>query len=85
MSRSSHQKRRIKLRLLHNGSRPCCFCRRVLTLHTATIEHVIPLSLGGGWKISNQERGVQDFDEFRRAKRDELARRAEQLFAGRTT
>lgn len=76
--RSSTFKRAIKQRLLRNGTRPCCFCRRTLTIHTATIEHVKPLSLGGGWAKNNltlscdacnQERGVEDFETFQRFKR----------------
>ena len=76
-SRNSAQKRKIKKRLLHKGRKPCCFCQRTLTIHTATIEHVVPLAQGGGWEIENiklscspcnQERGVQDFERFRDAK-----------------
>jgi 5-methylcytosine-specific restriction endonuclease McrA len=76
--RNSHQKR-VKRRRLFGGhrERPCCFCRRPLTEATATLEHVLPLSLGGGWGLDNlrlsclscnSERGTEDFSQFRRRK-----------------
>lgn len=77
--RSSHQKRALKRRLFGGReSRPCCFCRRVLTFALATLEHVIPLSKNGGWNLENirlscgvcnHERAAEDFDEFRKKKR----------------
>lgn len=77
--RNSHQKRRIKT-LLFGGrpSRPCCFCRALLTPSTATLEHVVPLVHGGGWnkdnlrlscESCNSERGSEDFETFQRRKR----------------
>ncbi len=78
-SRNSGQKRRIKTRLFGgHSSKPCCFCRRILTMSTATLEHVIPLSHGGSWKPENlrlscescnNERGSGNFKEFRDRKR----------------
>lgn len=78
-TRSSTQKRRIKERLF--GGRayaPCCFCRRQLQMSTATLEHVIPWSHGGGWEqenlrlsceACNYERGTEDFSTFQKRKR----------------
>ncbi len=77
--RNSHQKRRLKEKLF-GGRRcaPCCFCRRELTMSSSTLEHVIPLSHGGGWdkenlRLScgscNNERGNEDFAKFRDKKR----------------
>lgn len=72
--RGSDQRRRLKRKLFCGRMLArCCFCRRVLTFGTATIEHVIPLSAGGSWSISNlklscspcnQERGDEQFEVF---------------------
>lgn len=77
--RSSHQKRRLKERLFRGRLRaPCCFCRKVLFPATATLDHFLPLSLGGGWDVSNlrlsceecnSERKAEDFTAFRNRKR----------------
>lgn len=73
--RNSTQKRLLKAKLF--GSRDtarCVFCRSILSFGTATLEHKIPLSHGGGWDLSNlalscydcnQERGNLDFETFR--------------------
>ena len=78
--RNSTQKKKIKIRLFGGrASYPCCFCGRILVLTTATLEHVMPLSMGGGWHITNlrlscrpcnSERGNEDFWEFKNRKRD---------------
>lgn len=77
--RNSHQKRKLKEKLFGGRQyRPCCFCRRELTMSTSTLEHVVPLSLNGSWdkdnlRLScngcNNERGSEDFDKFRDKKR----------------
>lgn len=81
--RSSTQKRVLKAKLFGGRNlRPCCFCRRLLTPTTATLEHVVPLSRGGGWALDNlrlscepcnTQRGNDDFDLYRQHKRRELA------------
>jgi 5-methylcytosine-specific restriction endonuclease McrA len=74
--RNSGQRAELK-ELLFRGRRTaqCCFCRRPLSFESATIEHRIPLSKGGAWALENltlscrdcnQERGAEDFTEFRR-------------------
>lgn len=78
-ARSSIWKRQMKAKLMGGRAAvPCCFCRRKLSAATATIEHVKPLSLGGGWGMKNlalschacnQERGVIEFEAFRAMKR----------------
>ncbi len=77
--RSSQQKRKLKTRLF--GGRleaSCCFCRKKLQMENATLEHVVPISFGGSWAIENlrlscgicnSERGIEDFEEFRKKKR----------------
>lgn len=80
--RNSHQKRRIKEKLFcGRKAAPCCFCRQNLTIDSATLEHVIPLSKGGGWEKENlrlscwgcnNERGDKDFDLFRDKKRGKI-------------
>ena len=74
--RNSTQKKRLKARLFANSKR-CCFCRRSLTIGTATVEHFVPLAQGGNWAIANLrlscsacncERGTMDFVTFRREK-----------------
>jgi 5-methylcytosine-specific restriction endonuclease McrA len=53
---------------------PCCFCERLLFPRQATIEHIRPLSQGGGWELANlaiscdacnHTRGARDFDAFK--------------------
>lgn len=73
--RNSSQKRKSK-RLLF-GSRSyvhCCFCKRQIEFDRATIEHILPLSLGGNWTLKNlqlscsdcnSERGNADFYLYR--------------------
>lgn len=73
--RGSRKKRALRKQIRGIlGTGRCCFCD---TERAGTLEHVVPLSLGGTWHISNlrlscspcnQERGVTDFEEFRRAK-----------------
>ena len=69
--RSAGDRRKIKSKLF--GPRKtvgCCFCRRRLDFSQATLEHVIPLSLGGGTSLENSalscsscnlDRGTSDF------------------------
>lgn len=86
--RSSTQKRKLKSRLFGGRKeKSCCFCRVSLTLTTATIEHVKPLSNGGGWEIENLRvscslcngrRGSKDFDEFRKEIRARIEQAAQQ-------
>ncbi len=78
-------KRRRRWQLFAGRKRvPCCFCGRLLTLDQATMEHVVPRSQGGpnvleNLEIScspcNQERGVTEFDEFRKRKEQERCAR----------
>ena len=73
--RSSWQKNRQKVKLFRGRSyAPCCFCRANLSFSSATIEHVVPQSAGGGWATENlrlscyncnQLRGTEDFEAFR--------------------
>ena len=86
--RNSHQKRALRGQLFGGrATRPCCFCRRVLTPGIATLEHVVALSAGGGWELPNlrlscepcnSERGSEDFAAYRarvRAAKSEMLRR----------
>jgi len=61
--------------------KPCCFCSKSLNFETATIEHIIPLSKGGNWKIDNldiscsecnNERSSKGYSYFRITKWNEL-------------
>lgn len=73
--RNSGQKRKLKLQLFKGRStKNCCFCKKKLAFHVATLEHMIPLSENGGWNINNlavscrscnEKRGNKDFVEFR--------------------
>lgn len=73
--RSSTVKRKLKARLFGGKqTAKCCFCHRPLTMATATLEHIVPLEAGVNWHITNlriscdqcnQERGTQDFGQFR--------------------
>jgi len=77
--RNSHQKRQLKIRLSHGHTHVnCCFCKRRIAIEKATIEHIVPLALNGGWAIENlalscftcnNDRGVADFIEYRKWRR----------------
>lgn len=79
-SRSSTVKRALKRRIFNQReTAPCCFCRTPLTMITATLEHILPLSKGGRWLITNlkvscvkcnAERKDTDFTEFQQKKRN---------------
>lgn len=76
--RNSIQKRKLKTKLFGGRTaKQCCFCTRMLTPSSATLEHVIPLSRGGGWDIGNlrlschccnEERSNSDFLEYKKGK-----------------
>lgn len=52
--RNSHDKRRLKAKLFGGrASAKCCFCKKELSPATATLEHVVTVSAGGGWGIDN--------------------------------
>jgi len=51
-SRNSAQKRALKERIYRKNKR-CCFCKNCLSFQSATLEHIISLSKGGGWNIDN--------------------------------
>lgn len=44
-----------KCLLWHTRERKCFFCEKALTFDSATVDHVIPLSLGGSKKVVNLE------------------------------
>jgi 5-methylcytosine-specific restriction endonuclease McrA len=77
--RNSSQKRKLKLFLFGTHLRKrCCFCRCEITFSTATLEHVLPLSLGGDWELKNlqlscsvcnNERGNTNFEQYRNWRR----------------
>ena len=77
--RGSSQKKLLKQRIFAGQlTKKCCFCRKIMTRSIATLEHIKPISEGGGWSIDNltvscfecnNERGSQDFLEFRNKKR----------------
>ena len=70
-----------KERLLHYQENKCAYCSCKLSLNTATIEHLIPQSLGGPKQLWNEcvvcrecnqnRKAIIDYAPFRR----ELARR----------
>lgn len=74
--RNSTQKLGLKQQLFAGRSTSkCCFCRRILTINIATLEHVIPISKGGQWHINNlklscqncnNKRANRDFEEYKR-------------------
>lgn len=35
------------------GEVRCCYCHTLLYWETMTLEHVVPLSRGGSWDLSN--------------------------------
>lgn len=64
--RNSHQKRELKDKLFRGkASKPCCFCKQTVSKYTATLEHVIPLSDGGGWNIENLRVSCKDCNQKR--------------------
>ena len=77
-SRNSSAKRSLKKKLFGNTLvKRCCFCKRWVSFGLATLEHMVPLSLGGDWSIENlrvsckscnSERGSLEFGSFRKIK-----------------
>jgi 5-methylcytosine-specific restriction endonuclease McrA len=75
-SRNSKQKKKIKIKLFGGRrEKPCCFCGRILSMNEATLEHVIPLSAGGGWDVDNiriscescnRDRGTEEFTSYKK-------------------
>ncbi len=64
---------KLKLALRARDGAWCCFCKEYLDVSEATLEHVIPFSLGGGNELENlrlscqgcnHERGVRPFWEY---------------------
>lgn len=65
----------MRLKLMGNRKvARCCFCRMNITLQSATLEHIIPRSLGGDWSDSNltlacfecnHDRGNAEFNGYR--------------------
>lgn len=74
-NRNSGDRRKLKHQLFGGrATASCCFCRYRLTPATATLEHVVPLSQGGGYNIDNLrlscqgcnlDRGDQPFTVYR--------------------
>lgn len=86
-TRNSTVKRRLRERLL-NGRKEfrCCHCRGKYPAAKATLEHIVPLSEGGGWRVENlrlacfycnTKRGSRDFREFQRETREAIGRATE--------
>jgi len=80
-SRNSRQRQLIRLRLGAGRGAKCCFCLKSLSVVSATIEHIIPVSKGGGWNIENlklscfpcnNERGAMAFHEYLEKRRRSL-------------
>ena len=76
--RNSKQKRALKERLFERDGERCCYCKRKLKFQYATLEHVVPLSQGGSWNISNLllacrrcnfNRGDMSVEDFKAGKR----------------
>lgn len=87
-SRGSDVKQRARAKLLKKHGHGCCFCGRMFASDALTIEHVLPLSLGGGWDLSNlrlscspcnTERGVEPFYDFQAKKREQVKPKIEIL------
>lgn len=78
-TKNSHQKRLLKYKI-SNGKNyiHCCFCKKLILISDATLEHIIPLALGGSWNIKNlslscshcnRDRGIASFQEYQAWKR----------------
>jgi len=50
---SGHQARRERQRMFDAGQTTCRYCSKPLTPETATIDHVLPISLGGDHSPQN--------------------------------
>ncbi len=50
--KTTRYRKNLKQRLLQQNPL-CCWCKQLLTEQTATFEHLLPLSVGGTWKVSN--------------------------------
>jgi len=78
-TKNSHQKRLLKYKIA-NGKNyvSCCFCKKPIPISEATLEHIIPLALGGNWNAKNlclscatcnRDRGIAKFQEYQAWKR----------------
>ena len=81
-TKNSHQKRLLKYKIAKGKNYVrCCFCKKVILLSEATLEHKIPLAFGGSWglnnlclscKSCNWDRGIAEFEEYQLWKRGYL-------------
>jgi 5-methylcytosine-specific restriction endonuclease McrA len=84
MSGSWRQRKRVvllKLALMDGQpTAPCCHCCTHFTKGKLTLDHIVPRSQGGKYVLDNvalacadcnEERGDEDFEEFRTRKRAE--------------
>jgi 5-methylcytosine-specific restriction endonuclease McrA len=88
-TKNSHQKRLLKEKLAKGRTRvTCCFCRKHLPLSIATLEHKIPLALGGDWAIDNlalscadcnSDRGIANFELYQKWRRGRINNKPETL------
>lgn len=79
MARYKNKRLRKKRSLVRGARRaPCCHCLREFDFNELTIDHIIPKSRGGSYKLSNlvvacapcnNDRGDLNFDEFNQFKR----------------
>lgn len=52
-SRNSHQKRELKQRLYSKHGALCKICKKSFPFAVLTLDHIVPLTHGGSWNISN--------------------------------
>ena len=52
-SRNSHQKRELKEQLVKKHGNVCQICKNRFPVFKLTLDHIIPLALGGSWNIIN--------------------------------
>jgi len=84
-TKNSFQKRELKCKLAKSRSVVrCCFCKKSMPLEDATLEHIVPLSLGGTWKLDNlalscsgcnTDRGITGFELYKQWRRGHLKER----------
>jgi 5-methylcytosine-specific restriction endonuclease McrA len=52
-NRGSKEKQRMRRAVARRDGWKCHYCKKPLPKAAATLDHVVPLALGGSWRIEN--------------------------------
>lgn len=63
---TKEQRKQVRFMLFEGEKiKHCCWCKKKRAMHNLTLEHILPLSLGGSNWIGNMLLACQDCNEFR--------------------